>query len=111
MPKFVCPVETYEDCFIEISDQWSRADVRNFSRSSGEEYIELVKSKVTAIHIRTFNGVIDSPAKFTEKNLDAVYWPVFSWLMTTPGRTVQETLNLGEAIRRQSSQAQEESQE
>lgn len=103
-----CPVETYTDNYVEYDERWSRAEVRRFGNNSAD-MIELMQRKITSIHIRLLDGEINSATEVTEEALDNMQWEVFQWFVVQPQMVLKEILNLGEAVRHQSSRTAEES--
>lgn len=96
-----CPVETYADNYVEFSESWSRADIRDFAKTT-RVMIEIMQRKITDINLRLTDGtVIISPDDITEENLDKMQWEVFQWFIVLPQLVVKEILDLGEAVRHQ----------
>jgi hypothetical protein len=108
-----CPVEGYEDCYMDFSEKWTRSEIRAFvGGAKNDEFFALLQSKLTALRLKSLKGVVvDTPSKLNDKFADDLQWEVFQWFMGVPQRVVNGVLNVGEAIRRQSSQTSEETEE
>ena len=96
-----CDVPGFEHCFIEMSERWTRREMRDFWTIQGEEYLALIARKTVSLHLETDDGdSLTSPADLTEVALDQLDYLLFSWFNTVPIITVQELQRLGEATRR-----------
>lgn len=99
--RMYCPVEGYADSYVEFTDYWSRADIRKFARPGPGESLDVIRSKVTAVHVKLMDGEATSAEDITEDTLDRMQWEVFQWFMTVPQLVVKTVLDLGEETRRQ----------
>lgn len=82
--------------FIEFSLSWKRGEVRAFWNSNDEEWLALLRSKVTAIAL----GELDSPEQLTQDGLDTLDYGVFAWLQQVCVKAVTDVTRLGEAFGR-----------
>lgn len=89
-----------EHCFVEISERWTRGDVKNFFALKGDEFLALVRSKVVAIHLEAEGGAIDTPDKLTSDNADNVDYQLWRWFSVALQKGVDDLYALGEATAR-----------
>lgn len=113
--RFTCDIPGFEDCWIEISDFWTRKDRNDFLKASefgaDEEpdehgyrpgdyaYCDALRRKVEAVHLRTVDGdIIDDPEELTpsafQERLDD---SVATWISYTPVAAYDSRRKLGEA--------------
>jgi len=100
--KLQCPVEGFEDCYVEFSDKWTRSEIKQFVGKESDEFMDLVKSKITSVYIRYEGGEVVEPQQLTDEAFDSMQWEVFQWFIVLPQVTVKGVLDLGEETRRQS---------
>ncbi len=99
--KYDCDIPGLEHNFIELRDDWSRGQVREFWTAKGEEYIALIAKKITAAHLDVPDGEpLTSGEQLTVDALDTVDSRVFQWFMVVPVAHVQALGDMGEAARR-----------
>lgn len=100
--RYDCTIPGFENNFVEVSENWTRGDVRKYFALKGDEYMEFIRSKVVAIHLEMSDGVIDSPDKFTNDNIDNVHLGVWRWVGMAIQKGVDDLYALGEANARRS---------
>ena len=95
--RYVSNIEGLEHCFVEVSERWTRGDVKNFFALKGEDFLTLVRSKVVAIHLETDGEPIDAPDKLTSDNADNVDYQLWRWFSVALQKGVDDLYALGEA--------------
>lgn len=98
-----CDVPGYEHCYIEMSERWTRREMRDFWQLQGEEYLALIARKTVSLRLQVSDlggDLLTDPADLTEAALDRLDYLLFSWFNTVPIIAVQELQRLGEATRR-----------
>lgn len=99
--KYQCDIPGLEHNFIELRDDWSRGQVREFWTAKGEEYFALVAKKTTACHLDVPDGEpITSVEQFTLDAIDTIDSRVFQWFMMVPSAHINALGEMGEAARR-----------
>ncbi len=99
--KYDCDIPGLEHNFIELRDDWSRGQVREFWTAKGEDYFALIAKKTTAVHLDVPDGEpVTDPTQLTVAALDAIDSRVFQWFMAVPVAHVQALGDMGEAARR-----------
>lgn len=99
--RYTSNVPGFESNFLEVSEHWTRKEVRQFYAVKGEEYLKLIRSKLVAIHLDTESGVpIDTPDKFTDENTDGVDYLVWRWVSIALNRGIDDLYALGEETAR-----------
>lgn len=100
MAKYTCDLPGLEDNFVEFSDSWSRKQLREFLELRGEDYVNLVFSKLTACYLVCPDAEpITEPVKLDDETLDAVDMRLVGWLKDVPVRHVVNLQDVGEALR------------
>lgn len=97
--KYICDIPGYADCFVQISDNWTRGDMKRFSVTWGADFLELVRPKLVSISL--FGG-IDTPAALTTENTDALPYTLWRWLATALQKGKDDLHSMGEATARRS---------
>jgi hypothetical protein len=98
---YKCDIPGLEDNFIELSDSWSRKEVRSFWELKDDVYLALLQSKLIACHLaRPGDTPITEPVAFTAEVLDTLDWRIVRWASTVPVAHVQALGELGEALGR-----------
>lgn len=95
--RYDCDYEGYDHCYVEISDSWTRGEIKRFFASNGDDFLSILQSKVTAIHLDMNSGVIDSADKLTVENSDNVDMGLWRWFATALNKGVDDLYSLGEA--------------
>ena len=95
--KYQCDIPGFEDCFVELSERWTRGQLTKFFTVNGDEYLDLIRSKITAIHLTTEDGVIDTPEALTMEATDQVDIWLWKWFGTAIAVGVDELYSMGEA--------------
>lgn len=93
--RYTCNVEGFEHCFVEVSERWTRGDVKNFFAMKGEEYLALLRSKIVAIHLDA-TSPIDAPEKLTSAAADDVDYQVWRWFSVAVQKGVDDLYSMGE---------------
>lgn len=98
--RYTSNVPGFEHCFVDISERWTRGNVKDFFALKGEEYLALVRSKIVAIHLDTDGNPIDSPDKLTSDAADNVDYQLWRWFSVALQKGVDDLYALGEATAR-----------
>lgn len=89
-----------EQNFVEYADKWTRREVRSAGVLGGEEYLELLRSKITSLRLECEDGVIDQPDQLTDEAIDGLDMVLWQWFTTTPVAAINKLADLGNAKRR-----------
>lgn len=99
--RYECDIPGLEDNFIELSDGWTRKEVRSFWEFQGAEYLALVLSKLIACHLtRPGQEHVTQPVALTSDLLDELDIRLVHWVSSVPVKHVSELGSLGEACGR-----------
>lgn len=93
--RFDCPVHGFEDNFVEITERWSRKDVRNFYELKGEEYLSHLRTKIVSINL---GSSVQSPEDFTSEKIEDVDMQVWKWFSTAVNLALDTLYSMGEEI-------------
>ena len=111
MAEYKCDVEGFEEAFVLFDDVWSRGDVRAFWDSKGEEHLQQVLDKIRGCRIPLVDGsVVTDPGELIIELLDDIDIRLWVWFSDLPTKHVLELQNLGEMMRRVSSNGTEPEQ-
>lgn len=95
--KYQCDIPGFEDCWFELSERWTRGEHKAFYAETGEKYLDLVRRKLTGIHMTTETGVIDTPDALTMEVTDSVDIMLWKWFATALNVGLDELHSMGEA--------------
>ena len=99
--RFDAP-EPFVGNFVEYSTKWTVGQRRDVFEVKGDEYLALMRSKITALHIDCEGGKPITQASDLVQgrydNVDSVLW---DWFAVTPLAALREVVRLGEAMRSQ----------
>jgi hypothetical protein len=98
--RYTCNVPGFENCFVEVSERWTRGDVKNFFALKGEEYLTLLRAKIVAIHLDTDSTPIDDAEKLTSDAADNVDYMLWRWFSVAVQKGVDDLYAMGEASAR-----------
>lgn len=97
MAKYTCDIPGFEDCWFEISERWTRGELKSFFAETGDAYLDLIRRKIVAIHMPTEGDPITEPAHLVNENIDRVDIWVWKWFGTAIAVGVDELYSMGEA--------------
>lgn len=98
-----CSTEGLESNWIEVSDVWTRAELRDYTSLKGELFVELWRRKVTAVNLVTAAGeVINDPAAVHDR-LDDFDLRLLGFITAALIEAISYLLVLGELNKRLSS--------
>lgn len=98
--KVECSTPGLEANWIEVSDVWSRGELRDYTSLKGDQFIELWRRKVTGVNLATVTGeVIDDPAVVHDK-LDDLDLRLIGFITAALLEATSYLLVLGEVNRR-----------
>lgn len=94
--RLTCTIPGFEQCFVEISDRWTRREMREFRSAGTEESIAILKRKITGVYLECADGFhITTPEEMTDERLDEVDSQVYLWIPGALMRGLAELENLG----------------
>lgn len=101
--RYECDIAGLESDYIELSDSWSRAEVRAFwamTSRDGADYGALMRRKLIALHLTCVDAEpLTTVEQFTEDNLEMLDMRAFQWLSFVPVAHVTRLGTLGETTR------------
>lgn len=87
--------------FVEYSDSWTRGETKTAYNKVGSEFLDLLKRKITAIHLDCLEGEpITDAAALTEDDLDRIDVRVYTWFSMTWVAHLNNLADLGNALGR-----------
>lgn len=95
-----CKLPGYEECFVEVSEKWTRGEIRRFWRGAlgtGEESDadNLLVQKTVAVHLVTADGMeIDDADDLNDEMLDSLDYELYIWLSNAYGEAIAELQKL-----------------
>lgn len=94
--RLQCNIEGFEQCYIELSDRWTRRELRDFYTTRVDDAAGLIQKKITAIYIECADGEhIATADQLTEERLEQVDVQVYTWLPGAIMMGLRELENLG----------------
>lgn len=94
--RLQCTIEGFEHCFVELSDRWTRKEMRAFRSAGTEEAMALLKRKITGVYLECADGQhITAPDQMTDERLDEVDSQVYLWIPGALMVGLRELENLG----------------
>jgi hypothetical protein len=94
--RLTCTIPGFEHCFVELSDRWTRREVRAFREADTAEGVAVLRRKITAIHLDCADGNhITAPDQMTDERLDEVDTQVYLWMPGALMIGLRELENLG----------------
>lgn len=101
MARYDCDIPGFEDAFVEMSDRWTRGELRKFWEAKGEKYLAMIGDKIVAIFLPLATGeAIDEPAGLVEEALDDIDIVLWQWFSNVPMAHISTLNTLGEAAGR-----------
>lgn len=97
MPKYQCDIPGFEDCWFELSERWTRGELKAFFAETGNKYLDLVRSKIIACYFAAEGAPITEPAQLTSENVDRIDIWLWKWFGTAVAVGVDELYSMGEA--------------
>jgi hypothetical protein len=89
-----------EDNWIEVSEVWSRGELRDYTSLKGDAFVALWRRKVTAVNLVTVGGeTIDEPGAVHDR-LDDLDLRLLGFITAAPLEATSHLLVLGETNRR-----------
>lgn len=99
--RIQCTLDDFADCWLEVSEKWSRAEERDLYGVNAEQWIGLFHSKVLACNLRTEDGkTITKPEKITWDVIDSMDVRLAGFVGASLGTACAELRNLGKVARR-----------
>lgn len=96
--RYVCDLPGYEDCYVQIGDNWTRGDMKKFNVTWGAEFLDLVRPKLVSISLP---GILH-PEDLTAENTDALDYTLWRWLASALQKGKDDLQSMGEATVRRS---------
>lgn len=98
-----CTLPDYTDCWVEVSEKWTRGEERQLAQATDTEWLALWQRKVLACNLRTVDGeYITAPADVTWDALDTLDVGLAGFVGGVMAYTCRELRYLGNASRRAS---------
>lgn len=95
--RYQCDIPGFEDCSFDVSERWTRGEVKAFFAETGEPYLALIRAKLTAIHLTTVDGTISEPEQLTLAATDNIDLALWKWFSTAINKGVDDLYRMGEA--------------
>jgi hypothetical protein len=89
--------EYAESAYVELSDSWTRREVREFMEADGEGSLLMLKSHIVSICLPG----IASAEDITEEAIDEMDWQLWRWFSALPVAHLNSLYELGEKKRQQ----------
>ena len=99
--RIQCTLEDFPDCWVEVSETWTRAEERQLIGSNADQWIELWQRRVVACNLRTVDGeFLTQPAAVTWDSIDQMDVRLTGFVGAVLSTAVQELRSLGKVSRR-----------
>lgn len=99
--KIQCTLEDFPECFVEVSEKWTRAEERELITANADQWIGMLQRKVLACNLRTEEGeYITQPAALTWDALDQLDVRLAGFVGACLSTACLELRNLGKVSRR-----------
>lgn len=96
-----CTLPDFIDCWVEISEKWTRAEEKMLAFADDQQWLELWQRKVLACNLRTATGdYITAPADVTLDRLDDLDVQLAGFVGGALAYACRELRYLGNAARR-----------
>lgn len=96
MARVTCTTDGFADNWVELSESWTRREVKELDRSGVEAVLDSLRRKATACHIVLSDGsTIDDVDMLTEDNLDDADQQVWGFILGCQFRAVGALQALG----------------
>lgn len=100
MPRYDAP-EPFTGSYVEYSDAWSVGQRNRFWNVKGDEFLELLRAKVTEVHLAAVEGeAIVVADALTDADLERLDVRLYEWFRGTWIACLIDVGKLGEALRR-----------
>ena len=95
-----CSTPGLEANWVEVSDVWTRANLRDYTSLKGDDFVKLWQQKVVNVNMVTVSGeVITDPCQ-VHNNLDNFDLRLLGFITSAPLEATSYLLALGEMNRR-----------
>ena len=99
--KIQCTLEDFPECWIEVSERWTRAEERELVTANGEQWLALFHKKVVACNLRDESGqYLNTPAAVTWDTFDLLDVRLAGFVGASLATACLELRNLGKVSRR-----------
>lgn len=99
--KMQCTLPEFEDCWLEISEKWTRAERSQLTAANADQWIALFQAKVLACNLRTETGeCLNTPAAVTWDTIDQMDMRLAGFVGASLSTACSELMNLGKVSRR-----------
>lgn len=97
--KYQCDIPGFEECFIDVSERWTRGETSAFFELRDEAYLALISKKIVALHLvaEPPTGVITEPAQLTPAAVNDIDMMLWKWFSTALNKAVDDLYALGKA--------------
>lgn len=94
--RLQCNIPGFEHCYLELSDRWTRKEMREFRTERISDQMKLFMSKIVGVHLDCADGNhITAPDQMTDERLDEVDSQVYLWMPGAIMVGLREIENLG----------------
>jgi hypothetical protein len=98
-----CSTPGLEENWVEVSDVWTRGELRDYTAKKGDEFVALWRAKVTACNFVTAKGEAITDPLLVHDRLDDLDLRLLGFITTAPLEATSYLLALGEVNKRLSS--------
>lgn len=96
-----CTLPEFEDCWLEISEKWTRAERSQLAAANADQWIALFQAKTLACNLRTETGeYLNTPAAVTWDSIDQMDMRLAGFVGASLTTACSELMNLGKVSRR-----------
>lgn len=100
MPRYEAEAP-FEGAFVEYSDAWSVGQRNAFWAAQGDEFLAILRTKITVLHLPALEGEpLDTASAVTAPDMDRLDVRLYEWFRGTWMACLLDIGKLGEAQRR-----------
>lgn len=99
--RIQCTLEDFPECFVEVSEKWTRAEERELVTANADQFMGLWQRKVVACNLRCEDGgYITQPGAVTWDAIDQMDVRLAGFVGAVLATACLELRNLGKVSRR-----------
>ncbi len=99
--RMQCTLPEFEDCWLEISEKWTRAERTQLAAANADQWIALFQAKTLACNLRCEDGqYLTQPAGVTWDAIDQMDMRLAGFVGASLTTACAELMNLGKVSRR-----------
>jgi hypothetical protein len=96
-----CTLPEFEDCWLEISEKWTRSERTQLTLATADQWIALFQAKTLACNLRTDDGTaLTQPGAVTWDVIDQMDMRLAGFVGASLSTACSELMNLGKVSRR-----------